>query len=290
MAGGKRQFLLLKDSWLHKCVLRKVILANSARACYTDAVAKLAAMRMNEGERNTDITTVLFDLDGTLLPMDQDAFTRAYFSLLVQKLAPYGYEKQKLIDGIWQGTAAMVKNDGSRTNAEAFWETFERIFGEKTRADQPLFDAFYREEFQQAAGQCGYNPQAAETVRWLKRAGLRVALATNPIFPACATCSRIRWAGLAPEEFEAYTAYENTSYCKPNPQYYLALAQRLSVAPQHCLMVGNDVQEDMAARFAGMKVFLLTDCLINKQDEEIAAYPSGGFAQLREYIQRGMEL
>ena len=32
--------------------------------------------------------TVLFDLDGTLLPMDQDALTTGYFTLLVQKLAP----------------------------------------------------------------------------------------------------------------------------------------------------------------------------------------------------------
>ena len=36
------------------------------------------------------ITTVLFDLDGTLLPMDQDAFTKGYFKLLAKKLLPYG--------------------------------------------------------------------------------------------------------------------------------------------------------------------------------------------------------
>ena len=33
------------------------------------------------------ITTVLFDLDGTLLPMDNDVFTKGYFKLLVQQLA-----------------------------------------------------------------------------------------------------------------------------------------------------------------------------------------------------------
>jgi len=31
--------------------------------------------------------------------------------------------------------------------------------------------------------------------------GFRVALATNPIFPAIATEKRIRWAGLTPEDF-----------------------------------------------------------------------------------------
>ena len=57
------------------------------------------------------ITTVLFDLDGTLLPMDQDLFTKGYFKLLAAKLAPYGYEPKQLIDAVWAGTAAMLKND-----------------------------------------------------------------------------------------------------------------------------------------------------------------------------------
>ena len=35
------------------------------------------------------IKYVLFDLDGTLLPMDQDVFVRAYFGALAKKLAPY---------------------------------------------------------------------------------------------------------------------------------------------------------------------------------------------------------
>ena len=34
---------------------------------------------------------------------------------------------------------------------------------------------------------CGYHPAAAEIVHRLKEKGLRVALATNPIFPARAT-------------------------------------------------------------------------------------------------------
>lgn len=55
------------------------------------------------------IKAILFDLDGTLLPMDQDEFTKGYFRLLAAKLAPYGYEPKTLIDTIWAGTAAMVK-------------------------------------------------------------------------------------------------------------------------------------------------------------------------------------
>lgn len=68
------------------------------------------------------ITTLLFDLDGTLLPMDTEVFTKHYFSLLVQKLAPYGYEAKPLIGAVLAGIEAMAVNDGSVTNEEAFWK------------------------------------------------------------------------------------------------------------------------------------------------------------------------
>ena len=233
------------------------------------------------------ITTILFDLDGTLLPMDNDEFTKGYFKLLVKKLAPYGYEPQKLIDGIWSGTAAMVKNNGTKTNEQAFWEKFSEVFGEKALADKPLFDEFYENEFQNAKAICGYNPKAAVAVHTIKEMGFRIALATNPIFPSTATESRIRWAGFEPNNFELYTTYENIGYCKPNPDYYREIAKRLGVSPEQCLMVGNDVTEDMeAAQNAGMSVFLLTDCLINKERKDISVYPRGSFEQLMDFANK----
>lgn len=230
------------------------------------------------------ITTVLFDLDGTLLPMDQDEFTRYYFKLLAAKLAPRGYEPKALIDGIWAGTAAMVKNDGQCTNEEAFWNCFAAIFGEQVRADEPVFAAFYANEFSGAKAACGFDARAAEIVRGLKERGYRVALATNPIFPAVATENRIRWAGLAPEDFALYTTYENAHYCKPNPDYYREILDKLGVRPQECLMVGNDAREDLAAREAGIEVFLLTPCLINRDGVDIELLPHGDFDALKEYL------
>ena len=54
------------------------------------------------------ITTVLFDLDGTLLPFEQDDFVKIYFSELCRKLAPMGYEPQHTVKSVWGGTKAMV--------------------------------------------------------------------------------------------------------------------------------------------------------------------------------------
>ena len=52
-------------------------------------------------------------------------------------------------------------------------------------------------------------------------------------------------------------------------------------------MVGNDVGEDMIAATLGMKVFLLTDCLINKAGADIHQFPNGSFPELMEFI-RGL--
>jgi hypothetical protein len=49
-------------------------------------------------------------------------------------------------------------------------------------------------------------------------------------------------------------------------------------------MVGNDVREDMIAQSLGMQVFLLTDCLINRDNQDISAYPHGNFDDLKAFI------
>ena len=232
------------------------------------------------------IKFVLFDLDGTLLPMDQNTFVKAYFGGIAKFLAPYGYTPDLLINTIWQGTAAMVKNDGTRKNEAAFWEYFSTVYGAEKLADMGLFERFYKECFDAVQASCGYDPLAAETVKRIKEMGYTVALATNPIFPAIATEKRMHWAGLSPEDFALYTTYENARFCKPNPAYYKDILAALGARPEECLMVGNDVDEDMvAASSIGMQVFLLPQCLINKHDVDISVYPQGGFAELLAFLE-----
>ena len=229
-------------------------------------------------------TTVLFDLDGTLLPMDQDIFVKTYFGLLAKRIAPLGYEPEKLVGAIWSGTAAMVKNTGDKTNEEVFWDKFCEIFGEDARKDEPHFAEFYTEDFDKVQISCGFTPDAARVISLLKSKGYRVALATNPIFPSIATEKRIAWAGLKPSDFEYFTAYENSRHCKPNPEYYSDVTRVLGVDSRECLMIGNDVTEDMVAETLGMKTFLLTDCIINKESKDISVYPHGNFDNLIEFI------
>lgn len=231
-----------------------------------------------------NITTVLFDLDGTLLPMELEEFTKGYFGLLAGKMSSHGYDAKEFVDAILAGIAAMVRNDGTRSNEDVFWEKFSEIVGEASLSDRPVFDEFYENDFHKAKAFCGFDPKASETIKKIKEMGLRTVLATNPIFPKMATESRIRWAGLEPSDFELITAYENSRFCKPNPAYYREILSELNVQPEECLMVGNDTTEDMIAETLGMKVFLLPACLVNRENKDIDQYPHGGFEQLLSYL------
>ena len=112
-----------------------------------------------------------------------------------------------------------------------------------------------------------------------------MVLATNPLFPAIATGKRMEWAGLKAADFELVTTFENSSYCKPNPAYYRQILQTIGETPENCIMVGNDVTEDMVARDLGMEVFLLTDCMINKENKDISQYPHGSFDALQQFLE-----
>lgn len=227
---------------------------------------------------------VLFDLDGTLLPMNQDIFVKSYFKELIKRISPLGYEPQAIINGVWNGMKQMVINNGLKTNEEVFWDSFCHDFGEDILQHKRDFDDFYKTDFHQVKKVCGFTPKAEETILMLRQMNIKTVVATLPVFPASAIEARIRWAGIDPNLIEFYTSYETSHFTKPNPAYYQELLNRLDADPEECLMVGNNVDEDMIAKTLGMSVFLLTDDLINEHDKNIAQYPNGSYDDLQAYI------
>lgn len=231
------------------------------------------------------MNTFIFDLDGTLLPMpDQELFLNTYFNELSKKLAAEGLEAKELVKAVWTATGAMLKNDGTMTNEQRFWKTFCEIHGEEGKELEPVIDHFYRNEFHEAKKTTHTHPQAKECIQLLKEKGYKVALATNPLFPRIATLTRMEWAGLNPEDFEWITTYENSSYCKPNLKYYREVLSNIGKEPKECIMVGNDVAEDMCAAELGMEAYLLKDCLISSENIDISGFKQGDFNDLYELI------
>lgn len=230
---------------------------------------------------------VLFDLDNTLLYMDQEKFVGAYFECLSGYMARHGgYEPRRLVNTVLAGTKSMLLNDGKAFNHELFWSRFAAEYGEAAVADKRRFDKFYEKKFDGLSGLCAPIPGAAETVARLNDRGIKTVLASNPVFPFVAMKKRAEWAGVDTSVFARVTSFENSRYCKPNKGYYAQIAEELGIAPENCLMVGNDVGDDMPARAAGMKVFLMPQYIINTENADISGFEQGGFKELSDYIEK----
>lgn len=226
------------------------------------------------------IRHILSDLDGTLLPMSQDEFVECYLTHLSRYFIPHGITPKDLTGAIWKGVGAMVGNNGSRTNEEVFWDCFTKLLPVKRDEMEPLLLDFYNNDFNQVIKVTQPSTYAPELICNLKKAGMKLYLATNPIFPRCATLNRMKWAGLNADDFEEITTYESYHYSKPNVLYYKELMERFQLKPEECLMIGNDAEEDMGIRKLGVKVYLVTDCLENKKELTIDAEYTGSLEEL----------
>lgn len=216
---------------------------------------------------------ILFDLDGTLLPLEMGDFERAYFKSLCVSFPELPPEK--LTAAVWSGTKAMIKNTGPRTNREAFAEVFTKESGMDYYENEPRFLEYYRTGFQTCREVCQITDASRALVDLLRKKVCLIAIATNPLFPKIATHSRLRWLGLDPDSFPLVTTFEDSHSAKPNPAYYREVLQKLSLRPEDCILIGNDVTEDGCARELGLEVYLMTDHLYNPNNLPYDSFPQG---------------
>ncbi|MDW7650248.1 MAG: HAD family hydrolase [Bacillota bacterium] len=208
---------------------------------------------------------VLFDLDGTLLDVDMEYFLPHYLKRLAAHFAGL-VEPETFVPGLLASTQAMIENlDPDVTNKEAFYQHFCSWMSHPVEKINPLIHDFYQNIFPQLEHLVRRYDHTPEVMAKAKELGYSLVLATNPIFPLEAIYHRMSWAGLNKEDFALITSYESMHFSKPHPQYYLEIAEKIDTAPQDCLMIGNDVDDDIAAAAkAGMKTFLVENLVVNK--------------------------
>lgn len=231
---------------------------------------------------------ILFDMDGTLLPMDQRIFVKHYFGELAKVLAPYGVDGEALNTALWGGVRAMVKNDGTKSNEEVFWDYFDQYIQIEQGRDEleSIITKFYTNEFHKVKEYMGENPLARKMVETAHAQAPKVILATNPIFPMVAQLSRLSWVGLGKEDFDFVTAYEDQYFCKPNPKYFEKICKKMNVDPKNCLMIGNDELEDMhTASSLGMDCYMVTGSEILREGFTWNG-KKGTFEELIEWLER----
>ncbi len=217
------------------------------------------------------IKQVLFDLDGTLLPMNNEEFAKSYFHYLGSHVKEV-MEPKVVIEQLLAATARMIKDrDSSLTNEAVFMKHFTAGLGAQAEHVVARIMDFYANHFWQLRKVTRLAPEARQAIEIVLQKGGAAVIATNPIFPRLATQQRLAWAGLESFSFPLVTVYENSHFCKPNPDYYREILDRMGWRAEECLMVGNDVEEDLVAENVGIKTCLVTDDLINGKNLALQA-------------------
>lgn len=200
-------------------------------------------------------TTLLFDLDGTLLDIHMPAFLAAYFPLLAPRFGfdgDVGRFREILFESV---RLMMHSRDGRRRLDRVFLDSFAPRVAMKEEAVLEAFGDFHREDIDRLRRLTRPLPAARPLLERALSRGYTLALATNPVFFREAVEARLRWAGLEGVPFSLLSTAENMHFCKPHPEYFGELLRHLGKAARECVMIGNDPAKDMPASRVGITTF-----------------------------------
>lgn len=208
---------------------------------------------------------ILFDLDGTLLQMDNDEFLKRFEEVMVPYFISLGYDGNEFSRAYSSTFYKMIKNDGSKTNEEVFFKALLEVYKDKEKLNSDL-NLFYENALDEVCTILKRDQYPRLLIDLLKERGYKLILATNPLFPKEFTYKRIRWAGLEPDDFSYISTYDNSSYSKPSREYYLDLISKNRLMDDELIMIGNDIDDDFSNLPKGIGRILITDFLINRKN------------------------
>ena len=205
------------------------------------------------------LKAILFDLDNTLVLFDENIFYRGFLEK-GEKLFADIMPAEKFTERLMGATRSLIQNNGDMTNAEYFIEVFAEGYENQQYELWKRFVSFYETEYDKLHIDLSLPDHLHKTMETIASTGLKLVLASNPLFPLNVQMKRLAWAGLDHLAFTMVTHLENMSFCKPRIEYYQEICQKIDETPKNCLMVGNDPVYDMIAANIGMKTFLTNDC------------------------------
>lgn len=231
------------------------------------------------------IKHLLFDMDGTLLPIDLDFFFQDYLSALSARFTGVIAEKE-FKEKLLASTMQMVKNDDPKlTNEEVFWRDFPVRVGFNRSELEPVFRDFYDHEYRSLGDKLPPADSVRTVLSFAFAQDFNVTIATNPIFPDYALLERLSWVNCADFPYRMVTSMENMHFCKPNLGYYREILDLLGAKAEECIMIGNDMEEDMVASLLGLKTCLVTDRVIDRGKTKIKPDYICRFVELPQVIE-----
>lgn len=233
------------------------------------------------------VKAVFFDLDGTLVDVDMQAFVMAYLHRLTGRLDAFA-PPRRIATVLRETVVEMLScNDGQQTMEQRLLSGLAKRCGIQPGDYAAALERFLEEDLADLQPLVTGHPLSRELVEVSLERGWTPVLATNPIFPKEVVEARLAWGGLDDLPFALVTSYESACYCKPQPGYFKALVAELGLDCEDCLMVGNDTEQDLSAGVLGVQTCLLTPWRIDRAGRSYRADWEGEHHELLSLFQAG---
>ncbi|MFD2444682.1 pyrophosphatase PpaX [Bacillus sp. CGMCC 1.16607] len=178
---------------------------------------------------NNKITTILFDLDGTLINTNELIITSFLHTL--EKYFPNKYKREDVLPFL----------------GPTLRETFEPM--DKDRVDEMI--ATYRAfNISNHDAFVTIFPTVLETVRTLKEKGFKLAIVSTKVSDVVLMGLKLTQLD---EYFDVIVALDHVEKAKPDPEPIFNALKQLDSKPEETIMVGDNYHDILAGKNAGTK-------------------------------------
>jgi FMN phosphatase YigB (HAD superfamily) len=228
------------------------------------------------------VTTLLVDLDGTLVRINQRVLARGLLLAGARRFAsvvpPWRFRSMYV-----RALDAARANATSKTNHEVFID-FLRQHTRRPERVAGLVEEFVETDLANLRTAFSPMPDARGMLVAARAMGYKLVLATNPLWPLAAVRLRLSCAGLGDIAFSYIAHSEVSTRCKPGKDYYEELLRRASAPAAHCVMIGNDPEKDAPAVSVGIKTVLLAGDRVAPADNESALLTYATLPQVHQWL------
>jgi FMN phosphatase YigB (HAD superfamily) len=193
------------------------------------------------------LTTILFDMDNTLLENHNETFSPGFFGGLASYIDP-----PVSIDVLlhaFEVTDEQIDNyaDGDLTTCQLWRQTFYREVGRDDSDIHPQVMRYLAEGFPKLESLTRQIPYARRVVELAFEKSFEVVIATGMYLPQSCLEQRLKWAGVPASEFSYrfLTSWDNMHTGKATSAYYVEVLKHIDRQPSECLMIGDSLKVDM---------------------------------------------
>ena len=210
------------------------------------------------------IKAVIFDMDGVIIDSEG-----VYLEYQLE------FAKKKNPDVKLEDLYPMV----GATKQEC-WEVVERVVSNGQTWEELRNEFRQRDIYSEIDYRNIYRPEVTDTLKQLKEAGFRLALASSTHLELV---ERVLKENGIRDYFEAVVSGEQFKKSKPDPEIYLYTAGQLKLKPEECLAVEDSTIGITAAHRAGLKIAAVIDTRYGF-DQSLADYKLNQVKEVLEAV------